>query len=1020
MVHAVEIDILGPLRVRSGSPATGAWLDAGGGSTPPARTGSTGPDVFVQIREGLPRRLLAALALRAGDVLSTDTLIDLLWDQRLPRHPDNALQMQMSYLRRTLAPASGVRIDSLRGGYVLVVDPDAVDTNRFEGLIDQAAALVGDDPAGAIAGLTAALGLWRGPPVQELAGHPFAAADVARLEELRLVAVERRNDLALQLGRHVDLIGELTELVTEYPLRERFTEQLVLALYRAGRQAEALAAYRRARAYLVDELGIEPGPALRDLEGRVLAQDPSLARPRETEETFRAPPSESSDGRPTDEAGGEPHPRAAASWLPQPLTRLIGREEERRRVLDLVRDHRAVTLTGPGGAGKTRLALAVAEDLAGTTPVWYVDLGGATTSSAAATVATTLGVTLAPGADPRRAVSEALAGRTGVLLLDTCEHVVAEMAALAATVLRRAGGVRVLATSRRPLNLTGEIAWPVPPLPQAPPEAATGASVEEFAAAELFIERARAVRPDFVLDEGTAADIVVICQSLDGLPLAIELAAARADVLSTSAIRARLGRLFDVLVRGGVDTSARQQTMRAAIDWSHDLLDSAQQRYFARLGIFPATFDLDAAAAVAPGDADPLSLLSALIRQSMVVAVGGDRYRMLDTIRAYARDALDPEDLQDVAHRHALHYSGLVALADPAIRGPDQGPWLARLRADVPNLRAALDHYAAAGDNAGAAHIAGCLAWFWTLDGMLQEAAVHLQAAATAAGLTPRLRYRVLFGLGLVEASLGHLDRAHAIGHEALILAEAAAADGEDAYPVGGALILLGLVAWARGDLHAAARQHEEAMRLADAGNDAWISAVAGVLRARTAVDADASDRRERIADGVDRAHQCGDRHILGIAYEQLARLELHEGNHEAALQAAQRAIEQHTLIGYPEGMVAALQPLGRALLATGDTDGAWTAHRRALVLATSIGHPAAVCEAIEDLAAVHERRDDHGDALQLLLAAQARRLAESVPARPGSQEQLDRRIADLRAITGVTTDPPPGPTDEILTALIG
>jgi len=393
---------------------------------------------------------------------------------------------------------------------------------------------------------------------------------------------------------------------------------------------------------------------------------------------------------------------------------------------------------------------------------------------------------------------------------------------------------------------------------------------------------------------------------------------------------------------------------------------------------------------------------------------------MLETIRAYARDLLDPEDLADVIRRHAAHYAGLVALADPAIRGADQVPWLARLRADVPNIRASLDHYAAVGDDAGAAHIASCLAWFWTLNGMLQEAAVHLQAASTATGLTPRLRFRVLFGRGLVEASLGHLDGAHAIGRQARQLAEETAAEGEDAYPVGGAPILLGVVAWARGDLGAAIRHHEEAMRLADAGGDSWISAVAGVLRARTAVDADTPDRRERIADGLDRARRCGDRLILGIGYEQLARLELHERRYEAAIQVARRAIEQHTLIGYPEGMVAALQPLGRALLGTGDHDGAWATHRRALGLATSIGHPAAACEAMEDLAAVLEHRGDDPDALQLLLAAQARRLAEGVPARPGSQEQLDRRIARLRAITGITTDPHAEITDEILTALIG
>ena len=701
--------------------------------------------------------------------------------------------------------------------------------------------------------------------------------------------------------------------------------------------------------------------------------------------------------------------------------RLIGRDDERRRVLELVREHRVVTLTGPGGAGKTRLALAVADELAATTSVWFVDLGVATPASAPATVAAALGVALAPGTDPGQAVSEALAPRTGVLLLDTCEHVVDKAAALCAAVLHRAAGVRVLTTSRRTLNLTGEISWPVPPLPQAPPHLhprMAGAAVERYAASELFIERARAVRPDFTLDAAAEGDVVAICQALDGLPLAIELAAARVDVLSTSAIRERLSRPFDVLVGGGVDAGARQQTMRAAMDWSHALLEPAHQRYFARLSVFPATFDLDAASAVAPAGSDALALLSALVRQSMVVALGGDRYRLLDTIRSYARGLLDLRDQDDVVRVHAQHYTAVVARADPEIRGPDQVRWLATLRADAPNVRAALEHYRALGDDPGRAQVAAHLAWFWTLDGMLQEAADHLRAAAGSEQLPPLLRHHVLFGLGLVEASLGQLDRAEAIGLEARQLSEELAADGISAAPIGGGLLLLGVVAWARGDLDAAIRHHDDAMRVAAAGGDDWISAVAGVLRARTAVDAGAPDRRERITGGLQRAEHCGDRHILGIGLEQLARLELRENRPEAALEAARRAIEQHTLIGYPEGMVAALQPLGWALLRTGDHQGAWTAHRRAFQLAMSIGHPAAMCEAIEDLASVYESRDEHRAALMLLTAAASRRAAHGVPARAGSRHRLESRIAQLRTLTGLTEQTIAESVDQAVAAL--
>jgi predicted ATPase len=377
--------------------------------------------------------------------------------------------------------------------------------------------------------------------------------------------------------------------------------------------------------------------------------------------------------------------------------------------------HRALTLTGPAGAGKTRLAI----EIAGRAPwpVCYIEFSPIEDPALVApTVAAAIGVTVAPGDDPVALISTTLASQEMLVVFDTCEHVVSGVAPLASAILHAGPGIRVLATSRRPLGLSGEFAWPVPPLDLPPPDAASVAEITPYAAVALFIERATSVRPDLAVDDTAAGHIAAICHSLDGLPLAIELAAARTELLSPASIRSRLDNRFGLLVDGGTDAAERQQTLRRAIDWSFELLTSDQRRFFARLGVFAGSFDLDAGLSVAGAGLDaPLEILASLVKQSMVARAGLDRYRLLDTLRAYAMDVLADLDADGTRNRHAAFYVDLAERGEIEIRGPRQLEWLERFRDDVNNFRAALDWSLLTGDIGGAARGAGAHAWFWTL-----------------------------------------------------------------------------------------------------------------------------------------------------------------------------------------------------------------------------------------------------------------------------------------------------------------
>jgi predicted ATPase/DNA-binding SARP family transcriptional activator len=936
-------------------------------------------DDSVDLRRAVPRRILTVLLIRAPEPVGTSTLMDVLWGDDQPGNPTNALQTQISFLRRAFAeaePGGSELIETRPSGYALRVAPGDIDAHQFEHLVREAALRAAEGTADALEDALEryerALALWRGDALAELADAPFAMADAVRLEEARITAAEACNDVQLALGRHRALVGPLEQMVRRHPLRERLHEQLILAMYRCGRQADALRAYERARSALVEELGLNPGPDLQRIERAVLAQDPAL--------DWQPPPGSSvaSGGRGPESAQPDP--------LPAPLTTLVGRDAEVARAERLLLDHRVATLTGPGGAGKSRLALEVARRWTDAEHVWFVDLGAvADPEFVAPTIAASVGVPSAPDGDTVAAVGRALLRERGLLVLDTCEHVLAEAAAVALRILSSCPGVRVLATSRHPLGITGEIAWPVPPLALPPPDSRLAGEVLAFPSVALFAERAAAVRPGFEVTDANAGDVAAICLALDGLPLAIELAAARADVLTPAAVRARLENRFDLLVDGGRQAAARQQTLRSAMAWSFELLGPEEKQFFGRLGVFAASFDLDAAIAVAgPSFADPLALLTTLVRSSMVASTGDDRFRLLDTVRAYAMGVLEP-DAETTRQAHAQHYTALAEHAQRAIIGPDQLAWLDRIRADVPNFRAAIEWAFQSGDDDLAARLAGSLAWFWTLEGMLAEAVEHADRASSSRMLAPLVRAKVLCGVALLAASLGRLERARVAAAEAAALGDEAG----DAFAAAFGLNAVAVVEWAAGNRDAAAEVHDRAIeRLRDA-DEPWVLGVCLALRARTALDAGDLEMAQVAEMALKVARKSGDRHVIGLALEQIALLRLAEGKPGAAVEAARDCLAMHEAIGYTEGVVSALHVLARSLAEAGSHEDADHLHRRALALATRIGHVAAMCEAIEGLAVGAAAEGDHATAVRLISVCDAQRRRHGLASRTHDERAL-------------------------------
>jgi predicted ATPase/DNA-binding SARP family transcriptional activator len=627
VVEQLRVEVLGPIRVRDG---------AGHNLTPSGV---------------LQRRLLALLVLRRDRIVHADEAIDALWPEQSPRDPAAALQNQVFRLRRRLP--DGV-IESTGDGYRLVSVHVGVDVDAVADAVSAA-----DRGPATLTALDSLLDRWNGPAYPELVDVDDGRAEAVRLEELRVRALEVRAECRLAAGDVDGVVPELARLVAEHPLRERPRSMLMTALERAGRRVEALRAYDDFRRLLGDELGIEPSPALTEQHAALLAGTP--VAPAAT-----------------------PEPSVPAAPLPVPPTSLVGRDELVDQVLATVAAHRVVTLVGPAGVGKTRLALEVGHRLAGADsgrPVVLCELATATDSSAVELVAAALAVDPRAGTDLADRVAEGLDTAALVLLLDGCEHVLDPMAALVERIVARCPSVHVLVTSQERLRVPGERVVRVPPLSHDGGGAAT----------QLFVDRARAAWPEFDPEPDELATVAEIARRLDGLPLAIELAAARLHTSDLGELVAGLDARF-ALLASGYRTSTRHGSLRAAVSWSYDLLDERLRRTFVDVSVFAAPFTTSDAAAVCGTDhARAADDLARLVERSLVGRAGGGRYAMLETLRAFATEQLTLDGREaTVRQRHAQHQVALVEAAHRNRLTGDRDA-LAALDAAILDLRAALD-----------------------------------------------------------------------------------------------------------------------------------------------------------------------------------------------------------------------------------------------------------------------------------------------------------------------------------------
>ncbi|MBO3748068.1 winged helix-turn-helix domain-containing protein [Streptosporangiaceae bacterium NEAU-GS5] len=871
------------------------------------------------------RALLTLLLLDAGRTVPTDRLVAGVWEDRPPSGVGNALQALVSRLRGTIDRELVVGGPA---GYRLVVSPDQVDLHRFTRLATEGRkALAGGDAVAAARALAEALGLWRGEPLADL---PDREAEVARLEGLRLGALEDRIEADLLLGRAPEVVSEVSALVAAHPLSERLRLLLMRALYGSGRQVEALAAYEDAKEAFA-EFGADPSPQLAELHLKVLRRD-------------------------VEESPDATEPLSGKGNLKARLTSFVGREDDVQQALRLLRDHRLVTLVGPGGAGKTRLAVEAADrarangdsDRDG---AWLVELAPLTDpAEVAQAVLTAVGPREAPllsargrlGAGPELGPEDRLITllnrRELLIVLDNCEHVVAAAAALADRLLAECPRVRILATSREPLGITGEMLWPI-------------TSLGLDAAVRLFAERAAAARPG----ERVAPEVAErICRDLDGLPLAIELAAARLRTMPAAQIADRLAgperkdERFRLLTGGSRTAQPRHQTLRAVVEWSWELLDPEERELAMRLSVYLGGATLETLGGEDFPDAfdvlDVLDVLSRLVDKSFVV-FDGARYTMLETIRAYAAERL-AESGQDHAVRlgHALRFAALAEQGDPELRGHDQIEWVGRLTAEHDNMSVALRFAIGAGEIGLALRLVGALGWYWWLVGNRIEGGTR--AAEVLALVRP--------GAGIEGAFEGVLEGGAGAG--------SGAESGADAERVALVAAIYGIMVLGGG-------AHDQAKRVLDrvdelsarlsgrshpiivlaglvralflgrdefaeglassliASDDAWVAAAAHLFRAhifynRGEVDAGEADAREALQS----FREVGDRWGVGNALATLAEAGTLRGRHTAAVGVMREAIALMDEVGALEETPYLRTRLALALNADGDRAGAYAA----------------------------------------------------------------------------------------------
>jgi predicted ATPase/DNA-binding SARP family transcriptional activator len=1132
----------------------------------------------VALRGSKQRALLALLLVHAGETLGTERLIDELWGERAPASAAKAVQVHISRLRKALAVGAGERADAVvltrERGYELALDPEHIDAHRFERLVAEARReLAAGHPESALAALEDGLSLWRGRPLDDLSYEPFAQREIARLEDLHVSALEQLIDAKLALGRHGEVVGELERLIADYPYRERLRAQLMLALYRCERQADALQAYQDARRALVDELGIEPGERLRELERAIFAQEPELAAPAaplvvaegmsdvgggaalalgpeglptgvvtflltdiegssrlwELDADAMAAGLELHDRLIGDRVGahagwllkakgegdatlsvfrrasdavacavelqsallgaawpgglelrvrialhsGEAHerggdyfgaalnraarlrslaragailisqataeiaqerlprevelvdlgrqvlrglarpenvfelraisrslagesafdaprtmvtpppdatrglPAPSTARLPIPPTRTIGREAERATLAELLRrgEVRLVTLVGPGGVGKTRLALEVARLLESEfrDGAWFVELAAvAEPEHVASAIGNTLSLTPLPDEAPGEALARFLGPRQALLVLDNFEHLLAATP-LVSELLGKCDALKVLATSRAALRLRPEHCVSVEPLGLPPSE--EPAEVEHSAAGALFLDRADSVGAKIVLDGVSARAIASLCRRLDGLPLALELAAARTTLLDPPTLNTRLAGALDALGDAPRDAPDRQRTLRATIGWSYCLLNAAEAAVFARFAVFAGGATIDAAQAVTGTDLDALQgLVDKQLLSRRDDSSPDARLLMLETVREYARERLDADaDAAQIWERHCRYYLALAERAEPEWFTRGEAAWLPKLDAEVDNFRAALD-WSLSGDPVLALRLASLLDLFWGIRNRYAEGLEWIEAARDAAGddapIRDRARARrgqvLLLGQGGSAYDLrGSMEEARAIAVDALALSRQAG----DTAGIAEALLLLAGIDVAESLPQRRRRAlADEALVLARQASDERI--VAFALKERACAVPPEQGTAE-LNEAVTMLRKTGGSRQLLWLYSDVAYNAIKRGRPELARPMLDNALPLARELGDPSELAFVCGNLGLEALFTGDLDRARAAFDEQLELCLEQVLWVAA-EGLSGLAAIATRRDDPERAARLLGAASA------------------------------------------------
>jgi len=850
---------------------------------------STDEGAQVPVAERHLRLLLAALVAADGEPVPADTLSERLWHTDLPANPKRVLATKLSRLRTLLdraGPGGRALLETTPAGYRLAAHRADVDAAAFELALTRARSA---PAAHRVHTLREALALWRGQPYGDAADELWLAPAIAQLNARHADALQLLIEALIEEGHHEQALDHLHTALAHHPLREPLIGALMLALYRADRQQEALEIFASLQQRLSAELGVDPSPHLRELHSRILRQDPGLAP--------------------------QPRRRSAArvgtgrSHVPAPSASLIGRGREREEITALLDSARLVTLTGIGGVGKTRLALHLAQDhqVRRRRGVWFIDLTELVPTAAtsqqtsgdriAALAARVLALTQRTRhtSDTDRLV-DALGCAPALLVLDNCEHVTAEAAHFVAALLERAPGAQILATSREPLGVVAEQRYDLPTLRTEPGELEPVSEAVEF-----FVARAQATDPAFTLDENTAPAIAELCRRLDGLPLALELAAARVRGISVPDLLDRLSDRLNLLRRPGGPMPRRQQTLRGMIDWSWSLLDEVQQRVLRRLAVHSGSISLaaaevicaddddDARAAVGPGQV--VDALLALVDRSMVRAVStpaGVRYDLLESIAAFAGEKLHTAgESDDVAGRHLHYYVAFARQADGHLRGPEQRRWLMKLEAERTQLRHAVDYAARTQDGASAAALAVATFWYQWIFGRLQGLQQDLAQAVALPG--PRDDHYA--AAATLSACMNLPDQS---GRDAQLVATALGGFAQDDVARARVQWFAGASLLAVGVREAGEHHIEEATAILTRAGADWDVAIAACQRDWFLVS-NWGETPRGLPDGRDPEQiltDLGDGYGLAQVYDVAHRSAEIDGDHLRAAEAAHRALQ--------------------------------------------------------------------------------------------------------------------------------